>query len=650
MPTPVHNLRGNAAERSPRHFAVLDTETRWEETPNGQRHSLRLWCLRLVHRGHDHPRLGVDQRAYGFDVESLCDRIEQWLRHSPSLWLYMHNTTFDLGVTRLPMVLARRGFQLGDHALTMPRPWCRLNRKRRTLTIVDSASVFPKSVEHLGVRLGTPKPTLPGNDDSDAAWLARCEADVDIVAAALRQAMDWWDEHRLGCWSLTGPASGWNAYRHQRRGQPIVIDPNPRALAFERRTVTGGRRDAFRIGRLPRARYVEIDFERAHLTICRTMPLPRKRSRAFVGRPRESDWLDADRWGMIAEVTVRADTPRYPVHISGRQWYPTGTMRTVLAGPMLREAHERGDLVDVHRGWCYWLEPHMQSWADWLCRVLDTPPAEQLPAVDVMCKAWSRSVPGKWATRTSRQIEEMPSLIDGWAVERGIHHPSEQPFTALHIDGTQTWWLGDQEGDDSFPAVLAWIQAHTRMRLNALVDALPADHVVSCNTDGVIVKAHRTPDLDRLARLTWPLVPRVKAVYHDVTVIGPNHLLLDGEQRLSGVPASAPLVDEMTWGWHTWPSLRRQLELAPDGGYVRQRRTVDLSAVPVTRWVLRDGRTVPVETRTNSVGGTEIVPWGEFHHPLMHEAIRRPQHPVLEAALAKTALHNALPAAVEAAS
>src|ERR1051326_819423 len=194
-PTPLHNLRGNAAERSPRHVAVLDTETRWRETNGGEMHALRLWAMRVRHRGHDHPKLGVDHRAWGESVEELVERLASWVRHADSLWLYIHRTAFDLAVTRLPM----------------RKPWFRARLDGNVLTVVDSSSLLSASLEKIGVLIGMPKLPLPDNADTQRDWLARCERDVDVTMAALEEVMDWWDEHGLGCWPLTGAATGGNA-------------------------------------------------------------------------------------------------------------------------------------------------------------------------------------------------------------------------------------------------------------------------------------------------------------------------------------------------------------------------------------------------------------------------------------------------------
>lgn len=647
-PVQLHTLRGNAAERSPKHVAILDTETAWRETNDGEMHVLRLWAMRHLHRGHDHKRMGVDHRAWGRSVEDLADRLTEWTRHAGSLWLFMHNTAFDLSVTRLPMVLVRHGWELRNHGLTMDRPWFRVGMGDKVLTVVDSTSWLRASLDRIGVLLDMPKLPLPDNDDGERAWLARCERDVDVLTAAMVQLMDWWDANGLGCWSLTGASTGWNAYRHNRQGPPITIDPDPAALEFERRAISGGRRDVWRVGALARARYLEIDFERAHLTICRHLPLPRRRCFSFDGDWNERDWQDPERFGAVAEVTVRTGTPRYPMRLDGRWWYPTGEFRTTLAWPEILGARQRGELVAMHRGYTHWLHPHMATWAEWLGGILDAPPGTVPPMAHLAAKGWSRSVPGKWATRTSRELERRPSHVADWAVEHGMAQPQDVPLTIMHFNGEQTWLLTDQDGDDSFPAVLAYIQSHVRERLNTLIDNLPAASLVACNTDGVIIKAARTPDLDRLAALTWPLVPRVKRVAHSVQVIGPNHIIVDGEQRLSGVPATAQLVGDLTWEWSTWPGLRTQVQVAPEGGYLRRPRRVNLSHVPVARWVLDDGRTVPPRASTTVVPAGDLLPWGQTPSPLQYGRLRRPQHPTLERVMAAAGEHDALAQHLEA--
>lgn len=628
----VHYLRDNQIERSPSRLIVLDTETRWQQTDAGEVHTLRVWVTRTLHRAGVPKHTVRNSLDSGADAESLADTVDRIADDTCTTWLFAHNLGFDLTTTRLPLLLLARGWKLGHHALTLDAPWLQMSNGKRRITMADSFSWLPKSVESIGRLLGIEKFTLPGNDDDDTEWLARCSIDVDIVACALEQLLDWWDRAKRGCWSLTGAATGWNAYRHIKHIATVVIDPDPDSRAFERRAINAGRREAWRVGHLPKARYVELDFERAHLTVCRDMNLPRKRCSAFGPIGLDDVRLRSNMYAPIAEVTVCTETPRYPVEIGGRMWYPTGTFRTILCAPEIKSAMERGELVSIHRGVLYRLGPTMDRWGQWITRVLDGLEPDTPPMAELACKAWSRRVPGKWATRTSKLLREMSTPEQAWRLERGVDHPSGKRCSLLHMGGRLQFLLQDQDADDAFPAVLAFIQSHLRVAMGRLIDHFGADWLVSCNTDGLIVRAARGPNLDALSALCAPFVVRLKGVYHDVEVLSPQHIVLDGEPRLSGVPHSAAGAGDLRFSWSTWPSFTRQLELGAGAGYTREARAVDLGHVPVNRWVLHNGTTVAPRAASDGLGGSRLLPWDETAPSHPWTALRAEQHPILQRA------------------
>lgn len=632
MPAPprIHYLHHNLRESSPRHLVVLDTETRWSDDAAGELHRLRLWCasdIWRVQRGAHGPG---QLPAQGRTGAELAEWLDSHARSSSTTWIFAHNLGFDLATTRLPLELIALGWRVTQSALTIDHPWLRMRKHSRRITMADSHSWLPHRLETIGERIGLRKPELPDNDDSDEAWYARCAADVLILGEAMCQLLDWWDQGRYGNWSLTGPSTGWNAMRHIPMPQRVVIDPDPEARSFEHQAILGGRREAFRVGRLPRARYVELDFERSHLTVCRDLPLPQKRTVRFNSLPLSSMYLHSERWSCIAECVVRTRTPRYPLVYGRRTFHPRGEFRTVLAGPEIQAALRREELVGVGPGWAYRLGRHLAPWARWVDGLLQ-PERADLPAVAVMAaKAWSRTVPGKWAGRTGREVDEIDCLRPGWWLEQGVHHPSGRRCSLLYLGGRQHLIVHDQDADDSFPAVLAFIQSFVREALNELIEQFDPADLVSCNTDGVIVRVHQDPDLEELSRRCSPFQVRIKGVYRDVEVISPQHLLLDGAPRLSGVAYRADRVGPLSWSWTTWPGLARQIELGDRPGYLREHRRVDLSHVPVARWVLQNGRTEAVEAWWDPEAGNHLVAWPPRQQRPLDCRLAEDQHPVLQ--------------------
>lgn len=648
----AHWLKENKREYSPHRVLVVDTETRED---NGVQ-TLRLWCAELMLRHGHHGKGERLRRFHGTTVDELAALVDRQAVRKDTLWVYAHNASFDLAVTRLPEVMCMQGWQLGMHALTSPSPWARLSHGERRIVLADSFSILPTSVKRLGLLIGKDKPDLPAADAGREAWAERCAADVAITRRALEQVMDWWDQEQLGNWTLTGPGIGWNAMRHMANRVPVLIQPDAWARGFERKAIMGGRREVWRTGRQGPGLYADLDFTHAHLSICEHHPLPTKRGERFESLPLDAPELRSVNWSVLAEVELETDTPRYPWDSGRGVFYPVGRFRTYLAGPEITEALRRGELRAIHRGYRYRLAPHMRDWARWVRTALDGEDPSIPPAALVAMKGWSRSVPGRWATRTGEVVMELRGPVQAWRLERGVLHPSRQPVWHMTLGNVTQVIAQDVDGENAFPAVLAWVQSWTRVYIGRLVDAL-AGTVVQCNTDGAIIdvvswaqglglvgleaEARQDALREALETLTAAIAPevaplgvRVKRVARSVDLISPQHVVLDEERRLAGVPATAVELEPHVYHFTAWPRLHTQVEAGDVRGYKTQDRVVHLVGVTVNRWVDREGVAWPITCHVDPDGSTHIAPpidtdgnaW-----PLLGDT---EQHPVLEQVLA----------------
>lgn len=634
-PPKIHNLGPNSKEDSPHHVVVIDTETRWAPAGDGEIHRLRLWSAQAQYRHGHSPARARTARAEGLKAHEVAAWLDGQVKTTPPTWVYCHNLSFDLATTRLPILLTELGWTLTSHNLASDAPWAVMRKGRRTIRFADSHSLMPLPLAAIGAQIGMDKPPLPQDDDTDEAWFVRCRGDVEVTMAALLQLMDWWDQHALGHWSITGPRTGFNAMRHRcvpRPGyEPItqvvwgegetgvigdgrcVIDPDPEARAFERATLYQGRRDAWRIGRQPRGMYVELDMMRAHLTAARTRRLPCKRGSAFPSMDVDSPLVCGEHVSIIAEVELDSERAAYPVRTRAGIVHPVGRFRTVLAGPEIAEARDRGELVSIGRGYHYRMSWHMQPWATWaedtLAETYEPTPAAAYIAV----KGWTRSVPGTWAARTSRKVMEGASPVQGWLAEPVLVGAEGTAGTIVHMAGRMEMVIRDQEADDAFPAVLSFIQSYVRVALSRMIDKIPDYRLVSCSTDSILIDASGWYPWEKRTNRRWELVYKAgeqaeflakwlapqsapftmlkKTVGADVRVLTPQHVRIDGDVRYSGVGRGADEVEKDKFRFMTWPKLGSQMGDGTSEGYVRNARTVDLSKVRVPRFAFDCGCT-----------------------------------------------------------
>lgn len=678
MAAPVHYLSSNDSTWTPPAVLTLDTETRViQEYPEVQ--ELRCWHVRADYRLGKNRLAGEHAEGSGLTAADLAKRVSKWADRWAETWVYAHNLNFDLTVTKLPVLLSGHGWVTTDMALDGARPWMILEHGNRKLVIADSYSVWPMPLAELANATGIVKPPLPG-DDTLETWIARCAADTLILHTALLTAMNWHDQRQLGRWALTGASTGWNTMRHLQAAktskrartarqalglqgvdpaaQPIVIDPSPDARANDRLAIYGGRRETWRWGKLPAGTYHELDFERAYQTIMANCPLPRKRGRWFDSLPLDSRLIDdpAQQWGIIAECEIETDSPRWPCRIEidadeappaapgdatqpapdhrSRVLYPVGRFRTVLAGPDIAEARRLGCLRAVRHGQVHQLGFAARPWAVWSLAAQDDP--DTPPVVRLALKHQGRAVAGKWAARAWTKSVIGASTTYGWAYEDVFVHETQTRGAIIDLAGTKFLSVPGTDGDNAYPAVLAWIESYTRVALGRAIEALGAAVVVQCDTDGMIVDTTTMTSIDNMTEaaagtgithrgglreslaatieLTAPLRLRAKTAYRNLEVTGPQHLTLDGHRRWSGVPGSATRQADGTYQAWTWPKLAWQMGSGDQRGYTRVVQTYRLAASYAPGWLLSNGTVAAPECHLDGQGRTVLAAYSESRY------------------------------------
>lgn len=609
--------------------------------------------------------------------------------------MYAHNLNFDLAVTKLPLLLSSLGWTVTDMAVDGNAPWMILEDGPRKLVIADSYAVWPMPLADIGDAMGIAKLPDPEPDD-DRGWADRCAGDTAILHNALLTAMDWHDANQLGRWAITGASIGWNTMRHlqpARTGkrarkarvnlglpavdpaaQPIVVDPDPDGRANDRLAIYGGRRQTWRHGQLPSGQYHEVDFERAYQTVMATMALPRKRGRWFESLDIDARIVDdpCHQWGIIAEVEIETDVPRWPCRLDvtsqpldpgtrtdmtgmpsnskTRVFYPVGRFRTVLAGPDIAEARRLGCLRAIYRGQVHQLGYAIRPWAEWSLAAQDHPDTPRI--VTLALKHQGRAVAGKWAARSwTKEVIGM-STVHGWHYSDAWNAAAGTRAAIVDVAGTKFLATPGDDADNAYPAVLAWIESHTRVMLGRAIEQLGAGVVVQCDTDGLIADmtamgrpvsgprpagvgagAGHDPVTAALAKAnerTAPLILRRKTLYRTLEIIGPQHLTLDGAHRWSGVPGSARKQGDGSYQAMTWPKLAWQMTNGDQRGYTRVVQKYRLARSYAPGWLLRGGLTVAVETHVGDDNRTHITPYSETRYARRGDTLTPDQPATLE--------------------
>lgn len=612
---PAHWLRPNEGSRSPHRCMFVDTETRPELVGREERHTLRWWHARVVRRHVDNPRAPVLVDLAGDTIESLAEQVDQAAIAKHSLWLYTHNLGFDLQVTGLPEMLFRRGWSIVDLGIAGRSPWLRMANGRRRIVMSDSGSWLPAPLAEIGELVGIPKPVIDDwSTASDEDIAIRCLADVTILSDAMLALMQWWDDNDMGRWQWTGPGCGWAVFRHKYLNSRILMDPDDPKIALERQAIYGGRREAYRIGDLGPGHYADLDFEAAYPSIASRAPLPRKAIARVPNLTMEAYAALPTDWGVLSECTVTTTVPVVPCRVDRHTLYPVGTFKTVLAGPDIKGAIEVGATVRLGDTVIYQMEPFLKDWGQWITGVIDGTGEQVPPVVRMTAKHWSRTVIGRFAMHAQRVEDWGEACWPMFHAEPMTDLDTGNEVIDLHACGRHMRIYRDAEPENVFPAVTAWIEAECRQLLRRAMAQCPAGSVVQCDTDGFMLafrvegEAASGPVGDDSfggegspeEATGGPPVPelvdgirvRVKGLYRQATLLGPQQVILGESRRISGVPRAFTSTDGLTYTGWSWPGYTWQLAKSQPGVYTRPHVTVALRGPYGSRWLLENGSTM----------------------------------------------------------
>lgn len=626
-----HWLASIGAAGTPGTVVSFDTETRVEVRAGAEVLKLRCWDAVLRRRNRPTPPQTTIAPVAGETAAELCDLLETAADVDGECWVFAHNLGFDLTVTSLPMMLTERGWEsafvnIGDESCTFT-----LTQPGRKLVITDSWSWLRCSLGQAARDVGMRKTRLPGDGDGLAEWHARCRHDVEILDRLISDLLDWWDRADSGNFGVTGAACGWRTMRSRVPAKTILVGADPPRTDLERAGVFGGRKEVWRVGRITGRTIEDWDLVSAHLTTVAHLPLPARPLRRRELPPIADPLQPVENTGVVARVEISTSVPCAPCRIAGETWWPVGRFQTVLTTPELNQVLTVADRVDVLEAAWYRTGDQLQEWGRWCVDLVAGAHPETPRVVQRIAKGWGRSVPGRFAMRTAKLIGEREATHLGWAIESGHDLDTGDPIEIVTYGNVERTFRKDQDGQDIFPAVLAFVEGYVRAAIAQVIAARGSAELLQCNTDGwwEVRSGRESPDPATMA--PWPYTAVRKATSRDVTIIGPNHVNTSAERRLAGVPKDAAVRLDGSYQWHDWPGLRWQLQFSRPGEYTRPGRAMMLQDHYCRRWVLAGGETRPVYSAVTPGVGTVLLPWSETPSRRPGDELARWQVPALHA-------------------
>ncbi len=590
-----HYVRSGDTTKVPRRHIFLDTESQWRRTAKGRKQSWRVGVarFRVADKGrqaHEVQDIYRNPKALWEAVSAFCKP-----RHRTVLWA--HNLGYDVRIADAFRILPAMGWRCVGHNLANRGTWLQWRRDDTSLVMVDSSSVFPVPLATLARHFATPKVPLPGGDDSEAAWIERCERDVTILRNAVVAYLQWLEDDNLGNWALTGAGQSYAAFRHNHLTHKMLVHSDEEALEAERRAMWTGRCEAYWKGRTDRVGVEEWDTELAYARIAREALVPVR----LIGRTERSVDLRAllarPATALLAEVDVETELPTLPTQIGDRIAWPVGSFSTTVWSPELRLALERGAQLAVRRAWIYQAAPALRQWASWIIDALATDNPDTAAWQRVVLKHWSRALIGRFGMNYTRW-ERYGTTDDLRVANAQIwDRTTGEDFTLSHIGRDVQRSGGVTEWDQSQPAVTGFVMSAGRSWLYQLTEALGPRRVLYADTDSFYVTAEHHDDALRVARSPIGEGLRLKTSHHRAEILGPRQLITDSRARIAGLPHGAQRMPNGTFEGEVWRSLATTLRDGDPSTVETRDRVWRVAGVDHRRVSGPDGWTLPITVK-----------------------------------------------------
>lgn len=553
MAKPGWGIKPLTTTRIPSSMMFLTVATRLLGDRTGYAESFR-WSSLTWRK--DPPGQGLEERRTSHEsLSTLWIAIAKLARGQGLTFLWVHDLSRTARLTNLFHWLPEFGWSLDALSLNPGAPWLVWRRKDDTLKVADVMSVWPTSLDKTGQFFGLSRKPTPEDKAPALAWISHVHWDNWILRTAVESYVDWIRRENLGSLSVTGNGQAWSAFRRRFMDLGILVHHEEDLLAMERRAMWTGRCEAFWHGTLLKQVVDEWDFTSAHTHIAEAEDMP-----VFPHGPIDpavplAQYLDDDRYHVLAEVDIVTDTPCVPAEAGEHIVWPTGAFRTVLWSPELRIALDRCTSVRVRRGWLYRRAPALRRWANWVFA--------QLAADDVVTPAWQKDLIKRWGNvLVGRFAMRYPQWTKvGRAPESDVHctpctdAQTGEEFLLMQV-GHDLWQqTGQRAPNNTAPMITGYVMSVMRAKLWKLMQAMEPDELLYVDTDSLLVTDRWRWHLQELAQTGAGQGLRLKRSWDGMAIYGPRQIVTGDSVRIAGLPKTAVRTGRHEWEGETTESL-----------------------------------------------------------------------------------------------
>jgi hypothetical protein len=333
----------------------------------------------------------------------------------------------------------------------------------------------------------------------------------------------------MGSWKETSAMQSFHTFRRKCMDYKIHIHNDENAIKLERAAYYGGRCEPRVIGCVGTHTTGEIidrkivgeqgpifhlDVVGSYLGTARKLSVPTALIGKVHGIKAIEEIARADNYGAIAEVSVNTERNVYPIRWVNRRGsrraqavygdaenyvrhpteflglgatiFPIGKFGTTLCGPELNEALSHGEIEEVHQAYLYSTAPALCKWVDYVWPMYTKAKQQGNDLCRHPWKSISLSLFGKFGA-FSHRWEVLPDYEteEKWWLRYRYDVTRAELVPLRCISGVVSEYNGRTEGNDTFPAISAWICAEARMKLWTYIQCAREENVYYYDTDSI---------------------------------------------------------------------------------------------------------------------------------------------------------------------
>lgn len=550
-----HYLKGNLKSQTIHHAIWFDTETNQIAlSGGGVKHVLDFGFAAYSRRRANNTWTRPEWLKF-HTIEDFWTWVESKTKNKTRMYMFCHNTNFDLPVLDVFNQLPQLGFKLNFAVIEAPPTILKWTKEGKNITIMDTLNWWRVPLKVLGQSLEFPKLKMPEKDASVVEWDTYCMRDTEIIMRAIQKWSDFVLNNDYGGFAPTLAGQAYRLYRHRFMHHKIAIHNQDRACELEREAYKGGRNECFMRGRLPGVwKLYDINSMYPHVMSTKLYPTKLK---YFSTHKNLTDVIELlTEYSVIARVKLNTLTPAYCISQNNKLIFPVGRFTATLCKPELQYAIAKGDIEKVEAVTVY--EEH-EIFKDYVAEIYALKTENKIAGRKLeawLYKILLNSLYGKFGQKGLVYVNE--------------YHDMEIPsraWTEFDVDSGETENYRclsglvqrldcEIESRDSFPAIAACVTAEARMLLWSIIEQCGPGNTAYCDTDSILLSPTGEDRLQYPVHDTKLGALALEGVFDEVTIHGCKDYEMNDKIRTKGVKKNAIWLEKNIIQQDKWSSLK----------------------------------------------------------------------------------------------